>query len=236
MEAQTSLNENQKILETLSLDNKSYKLEIISNNSELIIKIYSNNIEDCDLSYEMKFKLNELYNLNKYFRQFDSIDEVFKALENNAKMLKEKSNLKVYDLNFENATNLCLKINLFIMSGDTQSISILMDKIKINEKVVIDKLKSYIKYIKGIPGVKELIMNFEKKQESKQVFNKISNIIPYFEDFKFIYDGVCKKLNKTKIKLIQKFNVLKDGDYAKTFQKNVKILDQIYLWLKLKKI
>lgn len=216
MEIQASLNENQKILETLSLNKKSYKLEIISNNSELIIKIYSNDIEDCDLSYEMKFKLNELYNLNKYFRQFDTIDEVFKALENNAKMIKEKSNLKVYDINFESA-NLCLKINLFLMSGNTQSINILMDKIKLNEKEVIYKLKSYIKYIKSIPGVNELIMKFENKQDSKVIFTEKSKIIPNFEDFKFIYDEICKKLNKTKIKLIQRFNVLKDGDSAKTF-------------------
>ena len=171
MEAHTSLNENQKILETLSVDNKNYKLEIISNNSELIIKIYSNDVEDCDLSYEMKFKLNELYNLNKYFRQFDTIDEVFKALENNAKMLKEKCNIKVYELNFE-CVNLCLKITLFFMSGNTQSISILMNKIKIDEKEVIDKLKSHIKYIKSIPGVKELIFEYENKQ-AMQTYNRL---------------------------------------------------------------
>ena len=33
----------------------------------------------------------------------------------------------------------------------------------INEKEIIDKLKNYIKYIKNIPGVNELIISFENK-------------------------------------------------------------------------
>ena len=37
------------------------------------------------------------------------------------------------------------------------------------------------------------------------------------DDFQFIYKELCKKLNKEKITLIQKFNVLKDGDSATKF-------------------
>ena len=35
----------------------------------------------------------------------------------------------------------------------------------INEKEIIDKLKNYIKYIKSIPGVNELILSFENKSK-----------------------------------------------------------------------
>ena len=91
MEAPTPLKEGSIIKKQLSLENKVYKLEIIPNNDELSIKISSNEIEDCDFNYEITYKLNDLYSLDKYFRQFDTIDEVFKAFQNNEKMIQEKN-------------------------------------------------------------------------------------------------------------------------------------------------
>ena len=93
----------------------------------------------------------------------------------------------------------------------------------INEKEIIDKLKNYIKYIKSIPGVNELILSFENKSKRalnenvELSFNVKSNIIPNFKDFKFIYDEICKQLNKKEIKFIQRFNALKDGDSSQKF-------------------
>ena len=225
MEAPTPLNplkENIMITQQLSCENKEYKLEIIQTFEELIIKISPNYIEDCHLNYMIKYKLNDLYSLNKYFRQFDTIDEVVKALKNNEKMIKEKSKEKIYDINFENS-NLIFKIHLYLMSGEIKLLSIKMNLIKLNEKEIIDKLKNYIKYIKSIPGVNELILSFEnksKKDLNKNVeisFDIKSNIIPNFKDFKFIYDEICKHLKKKEIKFIQRFNASKDGDSAKKF-------------------
>ena len=225
MEAPTPLNplkENIMITQQLSCENKEYKLEIIQTFEELIIKISPNYIEDCHLNYMIKYKLNDLYSLNKYFRQFDTIDEVVKALKNNEKMIKEKSKEKIYDINFENS-NLIFKIHLYLMSGEIKLLSIKMNLIKLNEKEIIDKLKNYIKYIKSIPGVNELILSFENKSkrdlnENVEIsFNIKSNIIPNFKDFKFIYDEICKQLNKKEIKFIQRFNALKDGDSAQKF-------------------
>ena len=102
------------------------------------------------------------------------------------------------------------------MSGDIKSLSIKMNPIKLNEKEIIAKLKNYIKYIKNIPGVNELIISFENKN-AEFSFNIKSNIIPNFKDFKFIYDEICKQLNKKEIKFVQRFNALKDGDSAKKF-------------------
>ena len=167
-----------------------------------------------------KYNINDLYKLNKYFRQFDTIDEVAKALQNNSLLIKEKNNSKVYDINFDNS-NLILIINLYLLSGNIQSVSIKMNLIKLNSNEIIYKLKEYIKYIKGIPGVNELIYNYENKSgsafnENPDIIFK-SNIINNFEDFKFIYEELCQKLNKKKIKLIQRFNILKDGDSSSKF-------------------
>ena len=215
MEAPTPLNEGTIISEQLYFENKLYKLEIIPTLEELIIKISPNDdIEDCDLIQEIKYKLNELYSLNKYFRQFDSIDEVLKALKNNEKIIKEKSVSKVYDIKFENI-NLIFQLNLYLMSGDIHLLSIKMKPKKLNQNEIIYRLKSYIKYLKGIPGVNELIHSYEN--QNQKIFSLKSKIIPNENDFKFIYDEICKQLNKKEIKFIQRFNVLKDGDSAKVF-------------------
>ena len=216
MEAPTPLNDDAIISKQLSLENKFYNLEIIPTLEELIIKISPNEVEDCDFIYEIKYKLNDLYSLNKYFRQFDTIDEVVKALKNNEKIIKEKSDGKVYDIKFEN--NLFFQIHLYLMSGDIHLLSIKMNTKKLNQNEIIDKLKSYIKYLKSIPGVNELIYSYENQNLNNQKnFIFESKIIPNVKDFKFIYDEICKQLKKKKIKLIQRFNVLKDGDSAKVF-------------------
>ena len=216
MEAPTPLNDDAIISKQLSLENKFYNLEIIPTLEELIIKISPNEVENCDFIYEIKYKLNDLYSLNKYFRQFDTIDEVVKALKNNEKIIKEKSNGKVYDIKFEN--NLFFQIHLYLMSGDIHLLSIKMNTKKLNQNEIIDKLKSYIKYLKSIPGVNELIYSYENQNLNNQKnFIFESKIIPNVKDFKFIYDEICKQLKKKKIKLIQRFNVLKDGDSAKVF-------------------
>ena len=216
MEAPTPLNDDAIISKQLSLENKFYNLEIIPTLEELIIKISPNEVENCDFIYEIKYKLNDLYSLNKYFRQFDTIDEVVKALKNNEKIIKEKSDGKVYDIKFEN--NLFFQIHLYLMSGDIHLLSIKMNTKKLNPNEIIDKLKSYIKYLKSIPGVNELIYSYENQNLNNQKnFLFESKIIPNVKDFKFIYDEICKQLKKKEIKLIQRFNVLKDGDSAKEF-------------------
>ena len=202
-----------KIEENVSYNNQEYQLKIISSNDTLIIRIEKNTIEDLSEYYENKYKIQDLYSVNKFFRQFDTINEVFKGLGNNKIIIKEKTSLETYSINVENSI-LYLKMNLYLMTGETQLVNIKLNKIKYTEAEINTKLKDYIKYIKSIPGVNDLITSYEKQ---RIVFNEKSKIIPKLEDFKFIYEELCKNLNKTKLKFIQKFNVLKDGDTAKEF-------------------
>ena len=112
-----------------------------------------------------------------------------------------------------------LKIHLYLMSGDINIINIKLDKLKKSEKEIIAKLKEYIKYIKSIPGVNQLIYDYEHKNinEYNMNFIKKSNIIKNINDFYFIYEALYKKLNKNNLKLIQKYNALIDGDTVKNF-------------------
>ena len=212
-------NNNQKNnkLKILSYNNQNYNLKIFKSddNQNLIIKMESNDIENSDYYYQINYKLQDLYSLNKFFRQFDTIDEVLNAIENNKKLINEKEkNLKVYNISIENS-KFYLNINLYLMSGEIQLLKIQLNKTKLTDKEIIIKLKEYIKYIKGIPGVNELIEFY--KNRGKEIFYPKSNIIKKIEDFNFIYQELCTKLNKKELKFVQKFNVLKDGDSATKF-------------------
>ena len=149
-------------------------------------------------------------------------------------MLIEKNiKTKVYDINiFDSTVN--LKINLFLMTGETQVINLKLNKIKENEEQTIKKLKEYIRYIKRIPGVNDLIQSYENN--SFIFYPEKSNIIKKLDDFQFIYKELCKKLNKEKITLIQKFNVLKDGDSATKFHEKCDNIGPNLTIIKTKKI
>ena len=210
-------NNKLKITENLFYNNQNYNLKIFKSddNQNLIIKIESNDIENSDYYYQINYKLQDLYSLNRFFRQFDTIDEVLNAIENNKKIINEKEkNLKVYNISIENS-NFILNINLYLMSGEIQLLKIQLNKTKLTDKEIIIKLKEYIKYIKGIPGVNDLIEFY--KNRGKEIFYPKSNIIKKIEDFNFIYQELCKKLNKKELKFVQKYNVLKDGDSATKF-------------------
>jgi hypothetical protein len=209
-----------KIEEIIFYNNIEYQLTIqSSNNNNIIIKVETINIEDLDEFYEIKYSLKDLYSLNKFFRLFDTIEEVFKGLENNKNIVKEKKNdLQIYDINYEDSI-MVVKMNLYLMTGETQLLEIKLKTVKYTDKDVIAKLNLYIDYLKNIPGVNDLITSYEKyKYKIKDIFiTEKTKIIPKYEDFEFIYKELCAKLNKTDIKLFQKFNALKDGDTAEGF-------------------
>ena len=46
---------------------------------------------------------------------------------------------------------------IYLITWQIYLLSIKLNKIKITDKEINNKLKEYIKYIKGIPGVNELI-------------------------------------------------------------------------------
>ena len=206
---------NQGILEKLECNKQSYELKIINsiNDQNLVIKVEPKDIDICESYYQAKYKIEDLYKLNKYFRQFDAIEEVTMSLKNNDKIIKSKGNIQTYKIDFDNSS-LNLKINLYLMSGQIQLINIKLDKIRRTEKEINDKLKEYIKYIKSIPGVKELIFSYEN---SSMFFPDKSNIITKIENFKFVYDELCKRMNKNKLTLVQKFNLTKDGSSSQVF-------------------
>ena len=217
MEGPGPIPNTSKKTEKVLYNNKEYLLNIIISYDKkyLIIKIESSEIENSDSYFEIRYNIQDLYSLNKYFRQFDTIYEVVKALENNQKIIREKLNLQPYAL-YMNNSDMYLSLHLYLMTGETQIINIKLNSIRKTEKEINEDLKAYIQFIKSIPGVNELIINFNKNN-NHFIFEPRSNIIQRDEDFNFIYQELSKRLNKTEIKLVQRFNVLRDGDTSKLF-------------------
>ncbi len=217
--------EDQKsIKKEIPLNNDIYILQIINKNDNLAFKVESKNIENLDYFYEIKYELNDLYKLSRYFRQFDNFEEVIESLKNNENIMKEKKSLKSYELEFTNHS-MVLTLNLYLMSGKVESLNIQLNKEKYNDKEIIFKLKEYIKAIKNIPEINNLIEKYFYKKENHLYKNKKikfiekSNIIPKIEDFYFIGNKICENLNKKEIKLTLKFSALKNGDTSAEFHR-----------------
>ena len=218
MEAPTPVaNENVQFIEKKFLLNDIvYILKIKNEYNYLKFIIDSKDIDKVDFYYEIKFELKDLYSLNKYFRQFDSIEEVIESLKNNENLINEKTNLKTYEISYNNSF-MILKLNIYLLSGKVQLINIELKQKKLEDKIIINKLKEYIRYIKSIPEINEIINNYELDPNKKLIFLEMSKIIPKLSDFKFIEKELFKNLNKNKIKLILKFSALKDGDTVQKF-------------------
>jgi hypothetical protein len=217
--------EDQKsIKKEIPLNNDIYILQIKNKNDNLTFKVESKNIENLDYFYEIKYELNDLYKLSRYFRQFDNFEEVIESLKNNENIMKEKKSLKSYELEFTNHS-MALTLNLYLMSGKVESLNIQLNKEKYNDKEIIFKLKEYIKAIKNIPEINNLIEKYFYKKENHLYKNKKikfiekSNIIPKIEDFYFIGNKICENLNKKEIKLTLKFSALKNGDTSAEFHR-----------------
>jgi hypothetical protein len=218
--------ENVQFIEKKILLNEIvYILKITNDYNYLKFIIESKDIDKVDFYYEIKYELKDLYSLNKYFRQFDSSEEVIESLKNNENLINEKTNLKTYEISYNNSL-MILKLNIYLMSGKIQLINIQLKQKKLEDKIIINKLKEYIRYIKSIPGINEIINTYENNEiintyelnpNKKLIFIEKSKIILKLLDFKFIEKELFKIFNKTEIKLKLKFSALKDGDTVKEF-------------------
>ena len=183
------------------------KFSLIENKYEILIT--------CDsflaLSYKVSLEVNELKKINKFFRQFDTIDEIYEFI-NGIENLKEKINIQIED------KFLKLNISLPIISkaNVNNNIQIILPEmelkegdliVKLCEKVnQIDILESKINYLFICLGKSE--KDFISFQEFKNNFslgkiNIDSKIINTIDDLFFISIGIKEKLKKT-IKDIKK--------------------------------
>ena len=202
----------------------SYSIEIKQNNLRIDILVQDKS-SVMDGKYKISLSLEELVKLNKYYRQFDTIDEVyqdFSGIENIDKLTSieiDKDFLK-FDL-----------VIPFIQKRNPKNyIEVMMKGEKISENEVlfklcekvkeIDVLKRKIDYIFYLLGktekdfdayeqIKELIPDLTEKIENSKVVQS--------NDFIFVQEGILKKLKKKlkDIKLL--YRASRDKDSSSTF-------------------
>ena len=114
-------------------DNKSYNLQFSIKSDKLDISI--SNDSPISLSFNAAFTLDELSNLNKYFRQFDSILEIYNFISNLEK-IEELISIKA-----ENKfMNLKISIPTLVKNKANTDIVFVLPAVKIKESELIVKL------------------------------------------------------------------------------------------------
>ena len=204
-------------LRILNFDKKSFtiKFSITSNKLEIFIS----NDTCLKLSYKVSFELVNFHKLNKFFKQFDSVEEIFDFitgldnLEKNISIFPEDKFLK-------------LKISLpFISKGCTyNSIEIIVPDVEVSENDLILKLCENaekiicleLKYEYLLKCLNRMDEDYDIYVEARfNVLNNIKDIdskIITSEDFILPLMGVKKKLNKEvkEVKLL--YRASRDGD------------------------
>ena len=205
--------QNCKTFKIASSDDKSYSLKFSVKSEK--IEIYISNNNSIYLSYKASFTIDELHKLNKYFRQFDTINEAYDFLINLEK-IEEIINIKVEDkfinlkLSLPNISKAKtqIEINFIIPVVEIKESDLIIKLCEKTEK--IDILEKKINYIFSI--LRKTDKNFKEYEIiSKNIKNIESNIVT-IEDFATVQIGIREKLNKTIKEAKLLYRASRDGD------------------------
>ena len=205
-------------------DKAFYSVEIKPNQSKLEISVHSKD-SIMNEKYKISLTLEELYKQNKYFKQFDSVDEIFQDLteiENINELTEitiERDMLKFFlTLPKIGKSNPNKRLELMIKGEKMSENDILF---RLCEKVKeIDVLKRKNDYLFHVLGKTE--KDFEIYEKAKELFpNLTGNIedskVIQCDDLFVVQEGILKKLNK-KIKDIKLlYRASRDNDNVNTF-------------------
>ena len=178
------------------------------------------------MSYKLSFELEKFHKLNKFFKQFDTVEEIFdyitglEKLDKNISILTEDKFVK-------------LKISLpFISKGNSyNAMEFLVPSVEVKENDLVLKLCEKAERIVNLELKCDYLMKcLNKKDEDYDIYiearfnvlNNVKNIeskIITSEDFILPFIGVKKKLNKgiKEVKLL--YRASRDGDSTQFHKK-----------------
>ena len=214
MELTSSENQQKKASFKINSDDKLCILDflMVSDNFEIILE----NKSSLSSSYKISFKIEDFYKLNKFFRQFDTVLEIFEFIINIEKF-EEIVNIKIEDK--------FAKLKLIIPSiskiKQNMEIEMVIPEIKLKESELILKLCEKVEKIDILEKKINLIFKF-LQLDFENCFKKNnikSNIIINDLDFFTVSIGIKEKLKK----IIKSANLLyrasRDGDHTQFHSK-----------------
>ena len=201
----------------------TYLLEFFYKKDSIEIKTKS--LEDYNPPlYKANFTKENFYKIHKFFRQFDSIDEIYDFLKNiglekitsiyfESNLLKIK--MQIPSLIKEKPPS---EIIMMLLREDTDSNELLNQLIeKVKE---IDILQKRVDYLYKYLDLKENDINIVNSfgESAITIFNAInSKIFKSHNEITFINKGIEQSLNKTIKKMELIYRASRDGDSSKSF-------------------
>ena len=205
------------------LNKYSFKIQFKINKDKITI-LALDKISVISPTYKLEFSLDDFHKLDKYFKQYDSLTELYGYLfdmeiEKKTVIELEKNFVKLI-ISFPTGfiKNSFKKINFVLPQIEMKESDIIL---KLCEKVnEIDILKEKINFLYAYLNINE--KDFEKYKQYKSISNiqeiiNKSNIINNIVELSLPLEGIYKNLNKKikEIKLL--YQATKDGDQDKDF-------------------
>ena len=200
-------------------DNKSYNLQFSIKSDKLDISI--SNDSSIALSFNASFTFDELVKLNRYFRQFDSVLEIYNFIVNLEK-IEELISIKA-----ENKfINLKISIPSLVKNKENIDIIFVLPAVQIKESELIVKLCQEVEKINTLEKkINYIFTCIGKTEEDFKGYEKFVSTYPNLkikntfeskivtpEDFFTVQIGIKEKLNKNikEVKLL--YRASRDGD------------------------
>ena len=206
------------------LNKYSFKIQFKINENKITISALDK-LSAISQTYKLEFSLDDFQQLDKYFKQYDSITELYEYLSDmeieKKSLIELEENFIKLIISFPTASvkkNPVKKINFMLPKIEMKESDIIL---KLCEKMnEIDTLKEKINFLYYYLNINEKDYEKYKKFKSnpnfKQIINQ-SNIINDILDLKIPLEGIYKNLNKKikEIKLL--YQATRDGDQGNDF-------------------
>ena len=209
-------------LNSKSFDNESYNVTFAISSSKLMIKVDLFQIPM--ISFENIYTLEQLSTVSKYFRMFDTIEEVYDDLillfENNLKIIKYDEYIELITYISYSSKNITFIIPIIQRDND-QKIDELFSMIKDlkNESIIFNnKINECLEEISEIKRLKNFNVLLISDQTNSLLYNLLKTC-PYINEiYIFQNDFIIQKFND---RIIEKFKIIifdfKDAEYATKF-------------------
>ena len=204
-------------IQVLNLEKKSFtiKFSVILNKLEILVS----NDSSLSFSYKLSFELDDFHKLNKFFKQFETVEEIFdfivglEKLDDKIDIITEDKFIKLnISLPFISKGNTYNKIEFMIPSVEVNNNDLIVKLCEKVEKLTILELK--FNYLFNCLNKKEedfdlyIELRFNLYKNIKNIESKIITL----NDFILPSIGIKKKLNKKIKEAKLLYRATRDGD------------------------